>query len=383
LTYFLFFIGLIALYFGGEYLVRGASAVARRFQLSPMLIGLTIVGFGTSTPELLVSLQAALNDQPGIAIGNVLGSNIANILLILGISALIAPLVIPFDRLKNDLFVMLGVSTLLFAAIMGPASGALTFFALATLLAGLMLTIAVVVALTWVIFRWSKTRPAGGPLSLAVWPASAAVTLLLVLFLADEPLSAGLSRAEGLAMIILLVGYIGFSIWAGSGHESDDDTPMLPQWQSWAMIAGGLVVLMVGARLLVDSAVEIASSFGISEAIIGLTIVAVGTSLPEMATSVIAAVRGQREIAVGNIVGSNIYNILGILGITSLVTPIMGDEMDPRFLAGDMPWVLGAALGLTVLAFVFKGVPRAAGAVLLVAYGVYVWLLMAPAALGG
>jgi cation:H+ antiporter len=307
LTYLLFAVGLVALFFGGEYLVKGASAVARRFSLSPMLIGLTIVGFGTSTPELLVSVQAALEGQPGIAIGNVLGSNIANILLILGISALIAPLIIPFDRLKNDLFIMVGVSALLW----------------------------------WMM------------------------------------LDGGLSRIEGVGMLIGIVAYVAFSIWTGSGHANEGDTsPLPPQWQSWAMIVGGLVVLMVGARLLVDSAVEIASSFGISEAIIGLTIVAVGTSLPEMATSVIAAVRGQREIAVGNIVGSNIYNILGILGITSVLTPIMGDEMDPRFLAADMPWVLGTAVGLTVLAFVFKGVPRVVGAVLLVAYGAYVYLLL-------
>ncbi len=310
MTYILFAVGLVALFFGGEYLVKGASAVARRFNLSPMLIGLTIVGFGTSTPELLVSLQAAINEQPGIAIGNILGSNIANILLILGISALIAPLVIPFDRLRNDLFVMVGASVLL---------------------GGLM------------------------------WDG-------------------GLSRIEGIGMLVAMIAYIAFAIFSGSGHEDEDNSPMPPQWQSWLMIVGGLVVLMFGARLLVDSAVTIASSYGISEAIIGLTIVAVGTSLPEMATSVIAAIRGQREIAVGNVVGSNIYNILGILGVTSIVHPIAGAEMDARFLSADMPWVVGTAIGLAILAFVFKGVPRVVGVVLLAAYAAYVWLLMTPAA---
>jgi cation:H+ antiporter len=305
LTYLLFTIGLVALFFGGEYLVKGASAIARRFNMSPMLIGLTIVGFGTSTPELLVSLQAALENQPGIAIGNILGSNIANILLILGISALIAPLVIPFSRLRNDLVVMVLVS------------------------AGL-----------WAIM-----------------------------------LDGSLSRIEGIAMLIGLAAYILFAIKSGAGHEDTDDSPLPAQWKGWAMTAGGLVVLMVGARLLVDSAVIIASSYGISEAVIGLTIVAVGTSLPEMATSVIAAIRGQREIAVGNIVGSNIYNILGILGITAAVTPITGDEMDARFVVTDMPWVLGTAIGLTVLAFVLKGVPRSAGAILLAGYVAYLVLL--------
>ena len=306
------------LFAGGEGLVKGASAIARRFSLSPMLIGLTVVGFGTSTPELIVSVQAALEDQPGIAIGNILGSNIANILLILGISALIAPLIIPFSRLRNDLVVMVLVSAGLWAII---ADG-------------------------------------------------------------------DLSRIEGVGMVVLLGAYIWFSIWAGSGHEDGDDSPLPAQWQSWAYVLGGLVVLMIGARLLVDSAVVIASDFGVSQAVIGLTIVAVGTSLPEMATSIIAAVRGQREIAVGNIVGSNIYNILGILGVTSIVAPIMGEAMDPRFLApgfltGDMPWVLASAVALSLLAALFKGIPRAVGVALLAAYGVYVWLLMAPAAVAG
>lgn len=316
--YPLFIAGLCLLFFGGEYLVKGASAVARRFSLSPMLIGLTIVGFGTSTPELLVSVQAALEDKPGIAIGNILGSNIANILLILGISALIAPLIIPFSRLRNDLFIMVGVSAGLWAVLM----------------------------------------------------------------------DGNMSRAEGVIMLALLGAYIWFSIWAGQGHEDEDDSPLPAQWLSWTMIVGGLAVLMVGARFLVDSAVVIATDFGISEAVIGLTIVAVGTSLPEMATSIIAAIRGQREIAVGNIVGSNIYNILGILGVTATITPIVigPDEqrfIDPGFMTGDMPWVMASAVGLTVLALVFKGVPRIVGAILLAFYAVYVWFLMAPGALAG
>jgi cation:H+ antiporter len=313
-TYLLFLVGLVALFFGGEFLVRGASAIARNFRLSPMLIGLTIVGFGTSTPELLVSLQAALNEQPGIAVGNILGSNIANILLILGVSALIAPLVIPFSKVRNDLFIMIGASVGLYAVL----------------------------------------------------------------------LDGGLSLVEGAVMVALLIAYIIFAIRTGSDHHHpDEDARPLPAWQSWGMVIGGLVVLMVGARLLVDSAVEIATSYGISQAVIGLTIVAVGTSLPELATSVIAAFRRQTEIAVGNIVGSNIYNILGILGLTAVVHPIEGAEMDPRFLAADMPWVLGTAVGLVLIALVLKGIPRIGGFALLAAYGVYVWLLMAPSALAG
>jgi cation:H+ antiporter len=302
LTYVLFAVGLLGLFFGGEYLVRGASAIARHFRLSPMVIGLTIVGFGTSAPELLVSLQAALANQPGIAIGNVVGSNIANILLILGISALIAPLMIPVRKLWRDLGFML------------------------------------------------------------------AATAVLWFMLADGDIT----RLEG---AILLAGLVVFLVTAFlTGKEEPEEVTLgdIPQWKAWAMTAAGLVVLVIGARLLVDSATEIARGFGISEAVIGLTIVAVGTSLPELATSVVAAIRKQTEIAVGNIVGSNIFNIFGILGITALITPIPSEA---RFAAVDMPWAAATAVGLTVLAFVLGGLPRIAGAILLAAYGGYLWLM--------
>ena len=302
MTYILFAIGLAALFFGGEFLVRGASAVARKFNLSPMVIGLTIVGFGTSAPEMLVSVQAALAGQPAIAIGNVLGSNIANILLILGLSALIAPLLIPVRKLWRDLAFMLAAS-----------------------------------ATIWVML-----------------------------------LDGQVTRLDG---ILLLVGLAIFLVVAFVTGKSDNDESIegdIPQWKAWAYTLGGLVILVIGARLLVDSATELARAFGISEAVIGLTIVAVGTSLPELATSVIAAIRKQTEIAVGNIVGSNIFNIFGILGTTAVLAPI---PSDPRFAALDMPWVAGTAIGLTILAFVLGGLPRIAGAVLLAAYGGYVYLM--------
>lgn len=301
MTYLLFAIGLAALFFGGEFLVRGASAVARHFRLSPMVIGLTIVGFGTSAPEMLVSVQAALAGQPAIAIGNVLGSNIANILLILGISALIAPLLIPVRKLWRDLGFMLAASVII-----------------------------------WVML-----------------------------------LDGNVTRLDG---ILLLVGLGIFLIvaFATSKSEDSDTSGDMPQWKAWAMTLGGLVILVIGARLLVDSATELARAFGISEAVIGLTIVAVGTSLPELATSVIAAIRKQTEIAVGNIVGSNIFNIFGILGTTAVLAPIPADA---RFAAIDMPWVMGTAVGLTVLAAILGGLPRIAGVALLVAYGGYVALM--------
>jgi cation:H+ antiporter len=302
MTYLLFALGLVALFFGGEYLVRGASAIARKFNLSPMVIGLTIVGFGTSAPEMLVSVQAALAGQPAIAIGNVLGSNIANILLILGISALIAPLLIPVRKLWRDLAFMLAAT-----------------------------------AIIWVML-----------------------------------LDGQVTRLDG---ILLLAGLVIFLIVAFVTGKSDEDQSIegdIPQWKAWAMTLGGLVVLVIGARFLVDSATDIARTFGISEAIIGLTIVAVGTSLPELATSVVAAIRKQTEIAVGNIVGSNIFNIFGILGTTAVLAPIPSEA---RFAAIDMPWAMGAAVGLTILAFVLGGLPRIAGVVLLAVYGGYLYLM--------
>ncbi len=289
------------LFLGGEALVRGASAVARHFHLSPMVIGLTIVGFGTSAPELLVSLQAALEGQPEIAIGNVVGSNIANILLILGISALIAPLIIPARRMWRDLAFMLAATAILWAMLLG-----------------------------------------------------------------DE-----ISRLYGAVLFAGLLVFLATTFFFGK-IEPEPDQPEENQLKAWGFTLGGLVVLVIGARFLVDSAVEIATTYGISQAVIGLTIVAVGTSLPELATSVIAAYRRHTEIAVGNIVGSNVFNIFGILGITALISPI---PADPRFAAIDMPWAAATAVGLTVLAFALNGLPRIAGLVLLAAYGGYLYLM--------
>jgi len=301
LTYLLFVVGLLGLFFGGEYLVRGASSIARRFGISPLVIGLTIVGFGTSAPEMLVSVNAALAGQPAIAIGNVLGSNIANILLILGVSAVIAPLIIPARQLARDLAFML------------LATGAIWVM----LLDGMV------------------TRLEGG---------------LLI---------------AGLAVFL----YMAFS--AGSVPQEEDAVETsVPK--SALMTVGGLVLLVIGAHFLVNSASTIARTYGISEAVIGLTIVAVGTSLPELATSVIAAFRRQTEIAVGNVVGSNIFNIFGILGVTALIAPIPSEA---RFAMIDMPWVAGTAIGLSVLAVWLGGLPRIAGVVLLAAYGGYLALM--------
>lgn len=301
MTYILFFLGLVALFIGGEILVRGASAVARAFRLSPMVIGLTVVGFGTSAPELLVSVQAALAGQPAIAIGNVLGSNISNILLILGIAAVLAPLVIHASRLWRDFAFMLAS-----------------------------------VALIW-------------------W------------FLSDGTVS----RLEGLVLLAGLAAFIVTALLSGKAEPAPEGGQM-PQWLAWGMTLGGLVLLVIGAHFLVDSASQIARAFGVSEAVIGLTIVAVGTSLPELATSIVATIRRQTDIAVGNVVGSNVFNVFGILGTTALITPI---PADPRFAGIDMFWVAGVSVALVLLTIALKGLPRLAGAGLLATYAAFVLLM--------
>lgn len=298
MTYLLFAVGLAGLFFGGVYLVRGASSIARHFGLSPMVIGLTVVGFGTSAPELLVSVQAALEGQPDIAIGNVLGSNIANILLILGVSGLIAPLLIPWRNLRRDIFILLGSTAI-------------------------------------------------------VW-----------LMLSDGVIS----RIEGAILFAGLIGFLTTAFLAGDVEVDTDATPLPPIWKAAVATLFGLIALVIGAHYLVQSASIIAREFGVSEAVIGLTVVAVGTSLPELATSVIAALRKETDIAVGNVVGSGIFNVFGILGTTALIIPI---PADPRFAILDMPVVAAATILLTLLAYKMGGVSRIAAGVLLACYAGY------------
>lgn len=301
MVYVVFGAGLLALFFGGDFLVRGAVGIARRFHVPPLVIGLTIVGFGTSTPELLVSLQAALAGTPAIAIGNVVGSNIANILLILGVSALIAPVGIRFGDLPREFAVMIGATLLL-----------------------------------WVLM-------VGGHLV----------------------------RAEGALLVAGLGVYLALCL-RDKAEPAPEGTHVPPLWQTAVYALGGLLTLMLGARFLVASATEIARDYGISEAVIGLTIVAIGTSLPELATSVVAAFRRQADIAVGNILGSNIFNILGILGATALVTPV---PIEPRFVRLDLGLALAAALALLALSATAGRIGRRAGGGLLAAYGGYLALM--------
>jgi cation:H+ antiporter len=302
LDYIYVLAGLIGLFFGGEALVRGSVGIARRMAISPLLIGLTVVGFGTSTPELLVSVNAALNDAPAIAVGNIVGSNIANILLIMGITTLVWPIVVSGATLRRDTAVML-----------------------------------------------------------------VAVFALVPIFAMGE-----MGRLAGAVLVLGLVGYLTWAFMQpGDAAEEQDDTPAPSSMLVSALwVAGGLVLLIFGARFLVDGSVNIATTFGVSQAFIGLTIVAVGTSLPELATSVIAAYRRQSEIAIGNIVGSNIFNVLGILGITALIKPI---PVADRFLTFDLPIMIAASLALTVLLLTRPVIGRGIGFAALASYAVYVW----------
>jgi len=291
--------GLIVLVLGAEFLVRGAVRLAEGFGVSPLLIGLTVVGFGTSTPELLVSVQAAMAGAPAIAIGNVIGSNIANILLILGLTALILPVPVSFPDTRRDFAVAIGATLVLWAMLLGGT-----------------------------IWRW-----------------------------------------QGLMLIAGLALYLFQCFRSGStAGEADLPAAGASMAKSLLLALGGLVVLMIGARLLVESASDIARTFGVSEAVIGLSIVAIGTSLPELATSALAAMRGHSEIAVGSILGSCIFNLLGILGVTAILAPI---PVDPRFAQLDIAAALAAALAMLYLAAIRGGVGRIGGVLLLLSYAGY------------
>jgi cation:H+ antiporter len=302
-VYVMFVLGLVGLFFGGEFLVRGAVGIARKLSVPPLVIGLTVVGFGTSTPELLVSVQAALAGAPAIAIGNVIGSNIANILLILGLTAIIMPVAMPIAETKRDFVVMISATVVLWAILIGGT-----------------------------VWLW-----------------------------------------QGLLLIAALAGYL-FASFRGQTSPSDSDLPASTNSFLYSMlfVLAGLAALIVGAKFLVDSASEIARDFGVSEAVIGLSVVAVGTSLPELATSALAALRAQSQIAVGNILGSNIFNILGILGVTALVAPI---PVDPRFAELDIMIALAAALAMLGFAVFAGRINRIGGGLLMTAYAGYMVLL--------
>ena len=317
----LFVGGLILLVIGANTLVRGSSKLAMSFGISPLVVGLTIVAFGTSAPEVAVSVGAVLDGKTDIAIGNVVGSNILNVLFILGMSALIAPLVVNIQLIRQEVPIMLGASLLLLAL----------------------------------------------------------------------SLDGRLSFLDGGFLFVLLVAYTAFVVvqsrretQAAKDEFAEEIRPARAgAWDShWAaqigLIAVGLVALVVGSDYLVQASVNFAKAMGVSDLVIGLTIVAAGTSMPEVATSITAAVKGERDIAVGNVVGSNTFNILGCLGLSGLVSGDLGLTMAPSLLAFDIWVMLAVALACLPVFMTGREIARWEGGVFLGYYMAYVaYLIMA------
>ncbi len=301
--------GLAFLVFGGDGLVRGAVGLAHRLSISPLVIGAVIVGLGTSAPELAASMTAALSGAPGLAVGNVAGSNIANILLVAGAGAALTPLATRPAAVGRDTTIMLGVTLLVMALL---ATGAIGHGAGAIL--ALFLAVYIVGTIWW-------------------------------------------DRRDGEQAVT----HEGEAELAGAPPDT------LPF--AIAFTAGGLIAVLAGAQSLVFGAVGLARDWGVSDTVIGLSVVAVGTSLPELAATLAAARRGQGAVAVGNVIGSNLFNLLGVLGLTALVTPLPTPLEVWRI---DM-WVMAlAAAALAVFTFVFGRISRPAGAVLLGCYALYI-----------
>jgi len=315
----LFVAGLAALVLGASLLVRGASKLALSFGISPLVVGLTIVAFGTSAPEVAVSVGAALEGKADIAIGNVVGSNIFNVLFILGASALITPLVVNVQLIRQEVPIMVGASLLLFSL---GVDGRIGF------LDGALFT-ALLVAYT--VFLVQQSR--------------------------GETQSAKDEFAEGFGP-------------AARGAWDDSLAAQI------GLIAAGLVALVFGSDWLVTASIAFAKALGVSDLVIGLTIVAAGTSMPEVATSITAAIKGERDIAVGNVVGSNTFNILGCLGVSSLVAGDAGLAMAPSLMAFDIWVMLGVALVCLPIFTTGRAITRLEGAVFLFYYAAYVVYLV-------
>ncbi len=308
LAYFLLFLGLVILLAGGKILVDGASGIAIKLGMSAGLIGLTIVAFGTSAPELLVSVNAALKGNSDIAIGNVIGSNIANIALVLGISGIFYPILIKRNHLKIDYLI--------------------------TLLA------------TFLFFGLSYNGVISG--------------------------------IEGIVMFTL---FISFNVYLFKTSSNDDPEVLeeveLAKNLSWSKsilyFTGGIIGLYFGSELLVENAVLISREFGVSERIIGVTIIAIGTSLPELITSIIAALSKRTDLALGNILGSNIMNILSIIGLTAIIKPI---GVSVEFINSDFLWMLGITIFLFPLMKTKMRVSKIEGTLLLLSYSAYLFFLL-------
>lgn len=312
----MFLAGLAVLVVGADVLVRGASRLAVSFGVSPLVVGLTVVAFGTSAPEMAVSVGSALAGSPDLAIGNVVGSNIANVLLILGISALITPLLVDEQIIRQEIPIMIGASALLVVMALDGNIGLLE--------------------------------------SIALFGLVIAYTVFLVVQ----------SRRASKAV----------------QDEFETEIPTSTWDRHWAvqvgLIVGGLVMLVVGADWLVDSAVAFARAFGVSDLVIGLTVVAVGTSMPEIATSIVAAIRGQRDIAVGNVVGSNVFNILAVLGAAGIASGA-GLPVSEAARNFDLWVMLAVAFACLPIMITGREIARWEGGVFLAYYAAYTaWLVL-------
>jgi cation:H+ antiporter len=312
-------LGLVLLVYAADYLVKGASQIATDLGISPLVVGLTVVAFGTSAPELAVSIMSAFKGEADLAVGNVVGSNIFNVLFILGLSALIVPLIVHQQLVRIDVPIMIGASLLLYG-----------------------------------LSRDGK-----------------------------------ISLIDGAVLFVLAIAYTAFLI-KQSRKEKDAEViteydaeygknGKKPKWlRNILYILLGLAGLVLGSRWLVDGAVFIARDFGVSELVIGLTIIAAGTSLPEVATSIIAAIKGERDIAVGNVVGSNIFNILLVLGLSSIVAP-SGVDVDAAALKFDMPVMIGVAIACLPIFLHNHVISRTNGAFFFLCYVAYVTYLISSA----
>ena len=302
--------GLVILVFGGDYLVKGASGIALRFKVPPMLVGMTVVALGTSAPELVVTVQAALSGKPDIAIGNVVGSNIANVALILGITVIIFPIAIKKDSLKFDWVVMMIAS------------------------------------------------------------------LLFYVFALDG----AISRLDGIIFLLGLIFFIGFSIFrVRRKNRKEGVPPVETQKKSQRLIFSivfiliGIAGLIFGARWFLEGAEAVARDFGVSDRVIAISLVAFGTSVPELAASVIAAFKKEQDISLGNIIGSNLFNILAILGITSMISPI---SVSPEIMDDDIYWMLATSFIILPLGIIRFRLSRWQGFILLGSYITFMYILL-------
>lgn len=313
LQIFLLIAGLVLILLGANYLVDGSSSIAKRFGISEFVIGLTIVGIGTSTPEMVVSFLSSFQGKADMAIGNVVGSNIFNTLMILGATALVAPLTITKSNLRKDIPINIGVTALL-----------------------------ILLGMKYTIFGFGQNQ---------------------------------LSRADGLLLLALFAWYLWSSFKNDKVDDEDSGIEIKSIPVSTLMIAGGLAGLIIGGRLFVNSATELAKMFGVSDKFIAITIMAAGTSMPELATCIVAAMKGRGQLALGNILGSNISNILLILGGAAVIHPLTFSGMTEV----DLGVVLSGSILILLCAYLFKKkqLDRTEGIIFLILEGCYMWYLIA------